>query len=475
MITRRTMLAASAAGAWSALARQPKQFVSHRPPAAARKFVSPAVEKQLAEVKSGIADPELAWMFENCFPNTLDTTVNFKHNPDGSDDTFVITGDIDAMWLRDSSAQVWPYVPLAKDDPALRKMLAGLIRRQVKCILIDPYANAFMPNPNSAPLSWARHDVTDMKPGVGERKWEIDSLCYTIRLAHGYWQNTGDTKPFDASWVSAMRAVLRTFREQQRKSSRGPYKFQRLSETPTETQFLGGYGNPTKKVGLIHSMFRPSDDACLYPLFIPANFFALTALQWLEEMALNVARDQSLATDCAALAQEVSAALNQYARIQTSSGEVWAYEVDGYGNQLFMDDANAPGLSSLAYLGCCQLSDPIYQRTRARAWSSDNPYFFKGTAAEGIGGPHEGLGMIWPMSIIMRALTSTDDAEIRACLLALKRTNAGTGFIHESFNQDDPSHFTRTWFAWANTLFGELVVHLSQTRPKLLSEPFSGA
>jgi meiotically up-regulated gene 157 (Mug157) protein len=167
----------------------------------------------------------------------------------------------------------------------------------------------------------------------------------------------------------------------------------------------------------------------------------------------------------------VSAALDQYARIQTSSGEVWAYEVDGYGNQLFMDDANAPGLSSLAYLGCCRVSDPIYRRTRARAWSSANPYFFKGTAAEGIGGPHEGLGMIWPMSIIMRALTSTDDAEITACLLALKQTNAGTGFIHESFNQDDPSHYTRSWFAWANTLFGELMVHLSQTRPKLLSEP----
>jgi meiotically up-regulated gene 157 (Mug157) protein len=102
------------------------------------------------------------------------------------------------------------------------------------------------------------------------------------------------------------------------------------------------------------------------------------------------------------------------------------------------------------------------------AWSTSNPYFFKGSAAEGIGGPHVGLDMIWPMSIIMCALTSTDQEEIRQCLRWLKTTHADTGFIHEAFNKDNPAQFTRSWFAWANSLFGELIVKLSRERPSLL-------
>jgi meiotically up-regulated gene 157 (Mug157) protein len=466
-MTRRTLLAAAAIVPFASPLRSQTAFPSHRPAPGERKFTSPAVEQQLAQVKAKIKDPELAWLFENCYPNTLDTTVHFQKK-DGVPDTFVITGDIDAMWLRDSSAQVWPYLGLAKSDPALREMLEGLIRRQARCILLDPYANAFMPDPTSPPLSWAVSDVTDKHPGVGERKWEIDSLCYTIRLAHGYWKSTGDTAPFDATWLKAMHTVVQTFREQQRKTSAGPYKFQRQSDNPTETQFLGGYGNPTRPVGLIHSMFRPSDDACLYPLFIPANLFARKALEWLHEMALGIAKDEPLASECAAFSQEIGLAVEKYGHIQTPAGRVYAYEVDGYGNQLFMDDANAPGLLSLAYLGCVGMGDPVYQRTRSRVWSKENPYFFKGTAAEGIGGPHEGLRMIWPMSIIMHALTSADDKEIAGALETIKRTHAGKGFIHESFDQDNPEHFTREWFAWANTLFGELIVKVSQTRPHLL-------
>src|SRR5579875_1084801 len=176
-----------------------RDFTSHRPPTSERKFTSEAVDKTIADVKPRIADPELAWLFENCFPNTLDTTVHF--NDAGSQpDTFVITGDIDAMWLRDSSAQVWPYLPLAKQDPRLRRMLQGVIHRQSHCILLDPYANAFLPDASSKPLEWSVHDRTEHKPGVGERKWEVDSLCYPVRLAYGYWKNTGDTSPFDAQW-----------------------------------------------------------------------------------------------------------------------------------------------------------------------------------------------------------------------------------------------------------------------------------
>jgi uncharacterized protein len=444
------------------------QFPSKRPLPGRRKFVSEAVEQQLATVKAAIGDPKLAWMFENCYPNTLDTTVELGTR-DGKPDTFIITGDIDAMWLRDSSAQVHPYLPLARNDPALRRLFRGLIRRQASCIRLDPYANAFMPDPHAAPLSWARHDQTDMKPGVGERKWEIDSLCYPIRLAHGYWEATRDTEPFDDDWRAAMRRVLETFREQQRKHGPGPYHFQRPSLVPTESQFLGGYGNPTRPNGMIHSMFRPSDDACLYPLFVPANLFAVVVLRQLAQMSRTIHHDGSFAAECEALASEVEQAVQRDGRMHDAAGgEVWAYEIDGFGNRLFMDDANAPGLLSLAYLGCCERTDPLYRRTRAMAWSERNPYFFKGAAAEGIGGPHEGLRMIWPMAIMMRALTSDDPAEIRQCLAWLRDTDAGTGFMHEAFDQDDPAHFTRPWFAWANTLFGELIIDLHHRRPELL-------
>jgi len=444
-------------------------FVSKRPPLAKRKFTSKAVEQVIARTKAKIADPELAWLFENCYPNTLDTTVELG-TLRGKPDTFVVTGDIDAMWLRDSSAQVWPYVPLAKEDADLRRLFRGLIRRQAVCIAIDPYANAFLPDPTAKTnLDWAQHDVTEMRPGVAERKWEIDSLCYPVRLATAYWKATGDREPFDDDWRAAMRLVVKTFREQQRKDGPGPYRFQRQSLIPTESLFLAGYGSPAKPVGLIHSMFRPSDDACLYPLFIPANLFAVHMLRELGAMTQSLFNDSAFAGECKALADEVQQAAEKYGVMRDEQGkEFWAYEVDGYGNQLFMDDANAPGLLSLAYLGCCPLDDARYRHTRELAWSKRNPYFFAGKAAEGIGGPHEGLRMIWPMSLMMRAFTSTDDAQTRQCLHWLKTTHAGSGFMHEAFDQDDPAHFTRAWFAWANTLFGELIVELAQQRPALL-------
>lgn len=451
------------------IATETGSFASKRPPVEQRKFISHAVEETISRVKNGIGAPELAWMFENCYPNTLDTTVNFSISG-GKPDTFIITGDIDAMWLRDSACQVWPYVPLAKSDGDLRQMFRGLIGRQARCILIDPYANAFLPDPKSTKaLEWAVADLTEMRPGVAERKWEVDSLCYCIRLAHGYWKATGDTAPFDAEWASAMRLVVATFREQQRKNGPGPYHFQRKTETPTDTQALGGFGNPARPVGMIYSMFRPSDDACTYSFYVPSNWFAVVSLGQLAEMAAEILKDSGFAAECRSLAEEVEKALEEYGKIRgNSGGEIWAFEVDGYGNQLFMDDANIPGLLSLPYLGCCKASDPVYQQTRRQVLSGSNPYYFVGTAASGIGGPHEGLNMIWPMALIAQALTSSNDAEIRQCLHRLKATHAGTGFMHESFDKDNPAKYTRAWFAWANTLFGELILTLSEERPSLL-------
>jgi uncharacterized protein len=470
MISRRAWLQGAAALAityprWAEAASVPKELPQARPPAAERHFTSEAVETAIRQVQKQIPDRPLATIFENCFPNTLDTTV-FPGTYDGKPDTYVVTGDIDAMWLRDSSAQLVPYLSLAKQDNRLRELLEGVIRRQARMILIDAYANAFMRDATAAPLSWAVNDKTKHYPGVGERKWEVDSLCYTIRLAYGYWQQTGDTSPFDAQWREAAWTVVRTFRTQQRKQDPGPYSFQRESEHPTDTLPLDGYGNPAMPVGMIFSMFRPSDDACIYPLFVPANLFAIVSLRQLARLASQVLKDVKLAQEAEALAAEVDAAVQRYGKTQHAQfGEIWAYEVDGYGNVLKMDDANAPGLLSLPYLGCCAIDDPRYRRSRQFVLSDANPYFFRGTAAEGVGGPHIGLNMIWPMSIIVRGLTSTDDAEIRQCLRWLRNTTAGTGFMHESFQKDDPSKFTRAWFAWANTLFGELTMRLATERP----------
>jgi uncharacterized protein len=455
------------AGAVGVSSANPLEVPRARPPVGARHFTSEAVETAIQQVQKKIPDGPLATIFENCFPNTLDTTV-FPGSHGGKPDTYVVTGDIDAMWLRDSSAQLAPYLPLAREDNRLRELLEGVIRRQARMILIDAYANAFMRDATAAPLSWAVKDKTKHYPGVGERKWEVDSLCYPIRLAYSYWQHTGDTSPFDAQWKEAAWTIVRTFRTQQRKQDRGPYSFQRAAETPTDTLALDGFGNPAIPVGMIFSMFRPSDDACTYPLFVPANLFAVVSLRQLATLASQVLKDGGLSQEAQALAAEVEAAVQRYGKTQhTRYGEIWAYEVDGYGNVLTMDDANAPGLLSLPYLGCCSIEDRIYRRSRQFVQSDANPYFFRGTAAEGVGGPHLGLNMIWPMSIIMRALTSTDDTEIRQCLRWLRNTTAGTGFMHESFEKDDPGKFTRAWFAWANTLFGELTMRVASERSQV--------
>ena len=449
-----------------AFAADDKEFISKRPALADRKFTSEAVEGTITAVKKQIADPELAWLFENCFPNTLDTTVDFEMI-DGKPDTYVITGDIDAMWLRDSTAQVWPYLPLVKNDKHLQQLIAGVINRQVKCIHLDRYANAFYKDPNK--ISEWKSDITEMKPGVHERKWEIDSLCYPVRLAHQYWKDTGDTAPFDKAWEESIELILKTFIEQQRKNGKGPYSFQRTTAWATDGVPLSGYGYPVKPIGLICSMFRPSDDATIFPFLIPSNFFAVVSLRNAAEMVNSISKNKQLAEKCNALANEVNDALKKYAVINSpQAGKIYGYEINGFGSFNLMDDANIPSLLSLPYLNAVPENDMLYQSTRKFVLSENNPFFFKGTAGEGIGGPHAGMDMIWPMSIIMRGLTSNNEPEVKQCMKMLIKSNAGTGFMHESFNKNDASNFTRKWFAWANTLFGEFVIHTSQKYPSII-------
>ena len=439
---------------------EPEQYADQRPAAEERLFCSEAVEQEIARVCGLLTNERLRWMFANCFPNTLDTTVHYREDEEGNPDTYVYTGDIPAMWLRDSGAQVWPYVQLCGNDPALQKMIAGVIRRQFRLINIDPYANAFNDGPTGAgeDVGYPGH-VQD--PWVFERKWEIDSHCYPIRLAHHYWKTTGDESVFDAEWVAAMRNILATLRDQQMKEGPGDYTFLRVTDRQLDTRCHVGRGNPVKPVGLISSAFRPSDDATTFGFLVPSNFMAVSSLRKAAEILSTVNGEQELAAGCTALADEVAAALQQYAVVEHPVyGKIYAFEVDGFGSVQLMDDANVPSLLAMPYLGDVERTDPVYENTRRFVWSTDNPYFWRGPAGEGIGGPHIGVEMIWPMSIMMRAFTSTDDAEIRDCIIALMTTDAGTGFMHESFSRHDAADFTRAWFAWQNTLFGELILKL---------------
>ena len=434
-------------------------YVSQRPAPADRLFRSEAVEKKIAEVEGLLTNPKLRWMFVNCFPNTLDTTVHYREDEDGTPRTFVYTGDIHAMWLRDSGAQVWPYVRFAAEDEHLRRMIAGVINTQFSLINIDPYANAF----NDGPTGEGANDETGAprNPNVFERKWEVDSHCYPVRLAYQYWKETGDTSVFGDTWLEAVRNILATFRTQQRKDGDGPYYFLRVTDRQLDTKDRVGRGNPVKPVGLIASAFRPSDDATQFEFLIPSNFFAVSILRKAAEILETVNHETALAGDCRALADEVAAALAQHAVNRTTDfGPVYAFEVDGFGNQYLMDDANVPSLLSLSYLDESLADDPVCRNTRRFVWSDSNPYFWRGEAAEGIGGPHIGTEVIWPMSIMMKAFTATDEAEIRWCMETLMTTDAGTGFIHESFHRNNAADFTRPWFAWQNTLFGELVLKL---------------
>ncbi|MCL2327195.1 MAG: glycoside hydrolase family 125 protein [Bacteroidetes bacterium] len=432
-------------------------YTSQRPHINDRLFKSDAIEKKIQEICRLLKNPKLAWMFANCYPNTLDTTVHYRVI-DGQDDTFVYTGDIHAMWLRDSGAQVYPYVQLANQDEKLRKMLAGVIHRHTKCILLDPFANAF--NDGAVGSEWEK-DLTDMIPELHERKWEIDSLCYPIRLAYEYWKVTGDTSVFTDDWVRAMALVVATFKDQQRKENLGSYTFQRETFRVVDTMLNHGYGAPVNPVGLIASAFRPSDDSCTYLFLVPSNFFAVTSLRKVAEILTTVKNNPGLAKECTDLALEVETALREYAVCDHPEfGKIYAYEIDGFGSRALMDDSNVPSLLAMAYLGDVDINDPIYQNTRRFVWSKSNPYFFSGKVGEGIGGPHIGLDMVWPMSIMMKVFTSQDDAEIKTYVKMLMDTDAGTGFMHESFHKDDATNFTRPWFAWQNTLFGELIITL---------------
>ncbi len=371
--------------------------------------------------------------------------------------TFVFTGDIPAMWLRDSAAQVRPYVRLADKDPQIAEMLRGLIRRQADYLQIDPYANAFNKTANG---HGHQTDLTQMSPWLWERKYELDSLCYPVQLCKDYFDVTGDTTIFDEPLRAAFERILTVIRTEQKHDTDSSYRFERQNvHSPLDTLPFEGRGTRTNFTGMSWSGFRPSDDACTFGYLIPANMFAVVILGHIAHFARALYHDQALAVEAEKLRQDIDFGIQTYGIIQHPKfGAMYAYETDGLGNYSLMDDANVPSLLSIPYLGYCSASDPVYQNTRAFILNKANPYYVEGKFARGIGSPHTPKGRVWHIGLIMQALTATGDDEKRTLIQTLMETTAGTGLMHESFDPDDPAQYSREWFGWANSLFGELII-----------------
>ncbi|RJG21845.1 glycoside hydrolase family 125 protein [Paenibacillus thiaminolyticus] len=418
------------------------------------KFELPqAVKQVLAEAEQKLAHrPKLLKQFKNCFPNTLETTTKLLE--DGT--TFVLTGDIPAMWLRDSVEQVIHYVPFAKDDADLQRIIGGLIKRHMFYINIDPYANAFNEGPND--WHWDANDQTDMSPWVWERKYELDSMCFTIRLAYMYWKETGRTDILDSNFKSAMRKIVDVWKTEQRHFEQSPYRFMRENCPDIDTLRNDGLGMPVNYTGMTWSGFRPSDDACDFHYNIPSNMFAAVSLRQMQEIAKYGFRDEAFVKEMHKLEKEIEHGIQLYGTCNHPTyGKMYVYETDGFGNFCLMDDAGTPSLMSIPYLGYTDAADPIYQNTRRFILSKENPYYFEGKAASGIGSPHTPDGYIWHMALSMQGLTAISDEEIVSLIGTLEATDADTGFMHEGFHADDPAIFTRPWFAWSNSLFSQLV------------------
>ena len=388
-------------------------------------------------------------MFQRCFLNTLETTVT-RQEPG---DTFIITGDIEAMWLRDSTAQVLHYIRFA-DDPAVAELIEGLLARQAACIALDPYANAFNETPSGR--HWDSNDLPEPDPGVWERKYEIDSLCWPLLLAQRLEDKTACRNFLTPEFHQMMRTIVRVFRREQHHET-SDYCFIRHSFWPEPGLGADGRGAPVAPTGMTWSGFRPSDDACTYGYLVPSNLFAAGVMKTVTRYA-EILGDAALAEDAALLRKEILEGLENHAVVQTEKfGDLWSYETDGLGHHLLMDDANCPSLLSLPWLGVCSREEPRYLRTRAFVLSADNPYYYSGKTAEGVGSPHTPKGFIWPIALCVRILTSVDDREAAAALRMLLTTHAGTRLMHESFDPDRPDKFTRSWFAWANSMFGEAI------------------
>ena len=492
-----------------------REFPYSRPPPECRTFNLPSMEKLIERMKGIIKDPDLFRLFENSYPNTLDTMIKWRGyakvtNEAGEEVTtdqelaYIITGDINAMWLRDSASQIYSYLPLleASTDPdSLASLWRGLINTHSSYIIISPYCNSFQPPPESGVTPTNNSAFTRHHPNppydpkkVFECKWELDSLASFLQVSTAYYQRTGDLAFFQKrQWIQAVSAAvdaagamrLGTYAADG-KVEHSAWTFTGWTNRGTETLSNDGLGNPTKENGMVRTAFRPSDDACIYQLLVPAN---MMWAKYLEEASLIMEKldgeeAKNLTTKMRDQAFGIRKGIDRDAVVHHRDfGDIWAYEIDGYGGVNLMDDANVPSLLSIPLLNYTHSSFPlpspaageperdyaeIYSNTRRFVNSESNPYFMRGPVLSAIGGPHIGPGKPWPMAAIVRAITAlltgdTDkEEEVAKQLQMVLDSTAGFGVVHESVNAWNEDSWTRAWFGWANGLMGELVLRLAE-------------
>ncbi|KAJ1325853.1 hypothetical protein MN608_09051 [Microdochium nivale] len=467
------------------------QLAYQRPSPECRTFNASAVEATIRRMKGQIFDLDLHRLFENTFPNTLDTCIRWRgHAANNTDEelTFIITGDINAMWIRDSANQIAPYkVILASAADDVASVFRGAINLQARYLVTSPYCNAFHPPPESGMNTGGSPGSYRVTPSydynvVFTCNFELDDFGGFLQLSHDYYNRTGDADFFGKfQWIYAVQSILQTSREMQAPTY-GPdgewlepvYTFQSQTMSSFGTLGNNGIGQPVNATGMVRSPFRPSDDSATFEHQVPANMMLSRYLASCADIMDKLARAPAgLADEMRAMAAQIAEAIAQHGVVKAPTGEtIYAYEVDGFGSMTLMDDANVPSLLSAPYLGFVARDDPIYQATRRFVLGRKNPWWCAGKVINAVGSPHIRPGAAWPMASIIRIMTSDDDDEIRHVLTEILASTDGLGLIHESVDSNDAHHWTREWFTWANGLFGQMIMDLHDRKPHLLRESF---
>lgn len=426
--------------------------------------------KSIERICSEIGNEKVRRMFKNCFFSTLLKCV------DGDDrEPFVITGDIKAMWLRDSAAQMMNYVDFISENRHICNIVEGVIIRQIRYFLSDNYANAF--NKTASGMHcWA--DITEMSDIVWERKYEVDSVCHVLRLINKFIkvtqrlprysldENPGENRDENSDsrigMISTLyKTVIELWTREQRHFENSKYRFTREHTWERDTLHNDGMGNNVNYTGMTWSGFRPSDDACVFGYNIPSNFFAAECLLSMENVAIEYLGDYEIAAAARSLRSDILRGISNYGTyVHHKYDRIYAYETDGFGNYVLMDDANTPSLLSLRYLSSRVIDDRIYENTRKFVLSSDNPTYYEGIYGKGIGSVHTPEGNIWHIALCIQAISETDVNMVSDIFKTIIATDADTLCMHESFNKDDPRKYTREWFSWADSMFAELVLKI---------------
>ncbi|KAK1676321.1 hypothetical protein BDP55DRAFT_113376 [Colletotrichum godetiae] len=499
-----------------------RKFPLNRPRPECRTFRLPAMDNLIIRMKGVIKDPDLYRLFENAYPMTLDSMVKWRGYANETDKatgesratdqelTYVITGDIDALWLRDSAEQISPYLPLleaSRDPNSLASLWRGLINAHARYVIISPYCHSFQPPPESGipPTHNGAYVHNHPMPAydpekVFDCKWELDSLASFLKMSVSYAEKTGDWQHFNKyHWVDAVEAAvnaagamrLGTY-SPEGKVEKSAWTFTGWTNRGSETLTNDGLGNPIKENGMIRTAFRPSDDACIFQFLVPANMMWAKYLESASEIMakLDGEKAKKLTIEMRAQAFGIRQGIEKDAIVHRPGfGDIFAYEVDGYGGANLMDDANVPSLLAMPLWNFTHSNfkypDPpkgeklhdyteVYRNTRKYVLSDANSYYMKGPAISAVGGPHVGPGKAWPMAAVIAAITAYDpisgskdvEKDVEEQLRMVLDSTAGSGVLHESVNSWDEKDWTRAWFGWANGLLGELVLKMEEEEKK---------